>query len=377
MIRKPALAFVVAAIALSGCGQGSAAVEEQFGSGEAAESELSTSATAAALRRFLSQVGGEARFVLPESSDFAAIPQDPRNPLTAAKVELGRLLFHEPALLSLPKTKNGASSSSCAACHQARAGFQAGLRQGLGEGGSGFGEAGEGRVPSPGVDPALIDAQPIRSPSAMNGAWQPNQLWNGQFGATHLNVGTEAKWTSGTPKAKNHLGFQGLETQAIAGQDVHRLSVSGIAHLPRYQQLFEEAFPHEPSATRMNQVNAGLAIAAFERTLLANKAPFQRWLKGDSGAMTKAQLTGALLFFGKARCSSCHTGPALNSMAFHVVGMGDSSARTSSGATPPNLITSAAVASPGGTKTCSRSRCHSSTTSATLGSSATAAPSRV
>ena len=36
-------------------------------------------------------------------------------------------------------------------------------------------------------------------------------LWNGQFGATSLNEGTEALWTEGTPKEKNHLGFEGLE----------------------------------------------------------------------------------------------------------------------------------------------------------------------
>ena len=66
-----------------------------------------------------------------------------------------------------------------------------------------------------------------------------------------------------------------------------------------------------------------LAIAAFERTLLANQSPFQEWLKGNTSAMTDREKEGAVLFFGKAECVSCHTGPALNSMAFYALGMGD------------------------------------------------------
>ena len=38
---------------------------------------------------------------------------------------------------------------------------------------------------------------------------------------------------------------------------------------------------------------------------------------------TTSQMRGALLFFGKAKCSTCHTGPALNSMSFHALGMKD------------------------------------------------------
>ena len=50
-------------------------------------------------------------------------------------------------------------------------------------------------------------------------------LWNGQFGATGPNEGTEASWGEGTPKFNNHLGYQGIETQAIAGLTVHRMGI--------------------------------------------------------------------------------------------------------------------------------------------------------
>jgi cytochrome c peroxidase len=68
---------------------------------------------------------------------------------------------------------------------------------------------------------------------------------------------------------------------------------------------------------------AGLAIAAYERTLLANQAPFQRWLKGQYSAMTDMEKRGAIVFFNQGNCVSCHTGPALNSMAFYALGMND------------------------------------------------------
>ncbi|NBC06750.1 MAG: c-type cytochrome, partial [Bacteroidetes bacterium] len=72
-----------------------------------------------------------------------------------------------------------------------------------------------------------------------------------------------------------------------------------------------------------NRITAGLAIAAYERTLLANEAPFQRWLRGEQDAMNTLEKEGALVFFGKGNCASCHTGPALNSMEFHAIGLGD------------------------------------------------------
>src|SRR4051794_31233596 len=89
----------------------------------------------------------KADFILPQSNDLASIPQDPQNPLTAEKVQLGQLLFHETKLGGNPKVASGIYTYSCASCHHAEAGFQSGLAQGIGEGGIGFGLTGEGRVP--------------------------------------------------------------------------------------------------------------------------------------------------------------------------------------------------------------------------------------
>ena len=276
------------------------------------------------LRQLLADLGGKEQFLLPDSDDYSAIPQDPNNPLYEQKVRLGRLLFHETGLGATPKNAAHVNQYSCASCHFAGAGFQAGRFQGIGEGGTGFGFNGERRSVAPAALLEELDVQPIRTPAALNVAYQEVMLWNGQFGATGINAGTEDRWTAGTPIANNWRGFQGVETQALAGLGVHRLMVNAdIVDSLGYRPLFDAAFPMLPESERYEVLPAALAIAAYERTLLANEAPFQLWLRGNPNAMTEPELRGAMIFFGKGGCNSCHTGPALNSMSFHALGMSD------------------------------------------------------
>lgn len=70
--------------------------------------------------------GGAQRLRLPDDGDYAAIPQDPRNPITASKVALGKLLFHDTMLGTVPAMGDMRNTYSCASCHNARFGFQAG-----------------------------------------------------------------------------------------------------------------------------------------------------------------------------------------------------------------------------------------------------------
>ena len=263
-------------------------------------------------------------FKLPSSDDYGSIPQDPNNPITREKVELGQLLFHESAFSTEGEFPITVETYSCASCHHAAAGFQSGLAQGVGEGGQGFGLMGEGRIRNSLCEPTLCDVQPIRTPTVLNGAYQPLMLWNGQFGATSLNEGTEHLWTPDTPKETNNLGFEGLEIQAIAGLSVHRITIDEASVVSNdYKQLFDDAFGDIPVAERYNTTTAGLAIAAYERTVMSNESPFQKYLGGNSFAMSDYEKEGAILFFGKAQCSSCHTGPALNKMEFHALGMNE------------------------------------------------------
>ena len=277
------------------------------------------------LDRLESLYGSHEYLILPLSQDYSNIPGDPGNPLSEAKVQLGKLLFHETALGTEALLPEGLRTYSCASCHHSKAGFQSGLLQGIGEGGVGFGLGGEIRKASENYRPIDIDVQPIRTPTILNTAYQEVMLWNGQFGSTGVNEGTRPSWEPGTPKEANRLGFEGLETQAIAGMGVHRLSLDEklILENPVYKELFDQAFSDIQQEERYSTLNAALAIAAYERTVLSNQAPFQRWLTGDYNAMNEEQVRGAELFFGKAECYSCHSGPGLNSMSFHALGMSD------------------------------------------------------
>lgn len=269
-----------------------------------------------------SPTGSISGLILPDSRDYSAIPQDPRNPITDAKVELGRLLFHETGIAVDPLQPENALTYSCASCHHAAAGFQAGTIQGIGEGGLGFGVRGEGRV----ADLATVDhdVQAARSPTILNVAFQENMLWNGQFGATGVNEGTEAQWTPDTPKELNHLGYQGVETQAIAGLAVHRLNADNdFIRSSEYRQLFERAFPTLPEDQRYTHEFVGLAIAAYERTVMANESRWQKYLRGNTYALDDVEKLGAELFFSKAECYTCHNGPALSAMEFTAIGLAD------------------------------------------------------
>jgi len=261
-------------------------------------------------------------FAFPESDDFGSIPQDPNNPLSADKVELGALLFHETALATNPVKPEAAGTYSCATCHHAGAGFQAGILQGIGEGGSGWGQNGEGRRAETSYAPDEVDIQLIRTPSVLNTAYQEVMGWAGSFGVRGPNRGSDILWEEGTLFEVNKLGYDGLESQAIAALMRHRmdsLENSIVATDPTYQALWEAVFPGEPVTTEL----VGLAIAAYERTLLANRAPFQRWLKGERMALSAAEKRGAIVYFSKGDCETCHTGPSLNQMDFYALGMPD------------------------------------------------------
>jgi cytochrome c peroxidase len=263
--------------------------------------------------------------ILPQSDHFDSIPQDPLNPLTPEKVALGKLLFHETRLGGNSKFPEGLYTYSCASCHHAEAGFQSGLAQGIGDGGVGFGFTGEARVPSSVYPVEFVDVQPIRTPTVLNSAYQEVMLWDGEAGATGVNAGTQYAWTAGTSKENNFLGYRGLETVGIGALKKHRFIVDTdwLSSTPEYKDLFDQAFPDLPAEQRISSITISLAIAAYERTLLPNQAPFQRWLKGERKALTPDENMGRGLFFGKAKCGRCHAGPALNSMAFYSLGMSD------------------------------------------------------
>jgi cytochrome c peroxidase len=86
-----------------------------------------------------------------------------------------------------------------------------------------------------------------------------------------------------------------------------------------YRQLFGRAFGGRQPITA-DQL--GKALAAFQRSLTANNAPFDRYMRGDAGAMTGAQVRG-MRRFERVGCINCHHGPMFSDYTLHVLGVPD------------------------------------------------------
>lgn len=266
-----------------------------------------------------------AHFILPSENDYANIPQSPENPLTKEKVELGKLLFFEPAFSIEPKHYQSLSTFTCSSCHVPERGFRAGRVQGIADGGEGFGNFGDGRVVNDLYDESEIDAQGARPLAVLNTAFVTNTMWNGSFGSIGVNVGTEDQWGVSDPAtARNNTYYGSLESQNIEGLITHRMNYTEERiQAFGYKKLFDDAFPELPPERRYSREAASFALSAFLRSLLTNQAPFQKWLKGDSHAMTENQKSGAIIFFGKAGCVRCHSEPNLGSKNFEALGVKD------------------------------------------------------
>ena len=263
-------------------------------------------------------------YVLPNENDLHLIPQDPKNPLTPQKVELGKLMFHDTGLGQDPMKEAGRGTYSCASCHVSEAGFRPGNFQGIADGGVNFGIGGEDRVKNTLYSDDELDVQSARPLSMVNVAYVSNTFWNGQFGGGNVNEGTEDVWDLRDDTELNHLGFEGIETQNMDGLIAHRITINKeLLDEYGYTFLFDQVFADVPVEERYTIATASLAFSAYIRTILANRAPFQDWLKGDREALGYEEKKGAILFFEKAQCIQCHYNQNLGSSEFHALGVTD------------------------------------------------------
>lgn len=270
-------------------------------------------------------IGDKDRYILPDTKDYANIPQSAANPLTDDKVALGKLLFFEPAFGIENKYASGKNTFACGSCHVPAAGFRPGRFQGIADGGYGFGVQGEARIKNPIYPEDSIDAQGARPLTVLNVAFVTNSMWNGSFGSDGVNVGTESMWGVFDPgTAINHQRLGNLEGQNIEGLKVHRLNYpKNLVEQYGYKELFDKAFPDMPESDRYSRKAASFAISAYIRALTTTEAPFQRWLKGDETAMDDQQKRGAILFFDKLNCDLCHFEKNLGSNSFAALGVND------------------------------------------------------
>lgn len=178
------------------------------------------------------------------------------NPMTAAKVELGRKLFFDSRLSADGKV-------SCASCHDPQLGFA------------------DGKVVAEGIGGKLGSRN---SPTLLNALFNPNQFWDGRAGTLEEQA------------------VEPLVNPLEMGNASHDEVVGRLRALPEYRAEFQSVFGGEVNIARV-----GLAIAAYERTLIAADSPFDRFLHGQTDAISDQAKRGLALFRGRARCSRCHT----------------------------------------------------------------------
>jgi len=262
-----------------------------------------------------SKTGSYDAYIMPSSSDYASLPnQDVKNPITAEKVALGKMLFFETGIGLAPKYPVSKEAYSCSSCHIPERSFTAGRFQGIADGAVGFGLSGEGRKKNPAYTGGEVDAQGARPLPVINTTYVTNALWAGSFGSFNVNEGTESVWSNDTLTEINYKGLMGLEANNERALIVHRQVINKeVTDSLGYTAMFDAAFPEIPENERYTLQTGAFAISAYFRTILTNEAPFQKWLKGDVTAMTDQQKEGALVFFGKAGCVNCHNSPSLNS----------------------------------------------------------------
>ena len=250
-----------------------------------------------------------------------------------ALVDLGRSLFFDKLL-------SGNRDVSCATCHDPTAHAGDALSLPIGTGGSGVGLArtlGTGR-----------NFVPRNAPSLLNQGlgffylfWDGRVNEEGGFGRfrTPVNVVlpnglNNLLAAQAMLPVLNRAEMRGLTgDRDIAGTpnelatiadasaaEVWNATMRRLLAVQAYQAKFSAAYPGTPVSSLGFQ-HAANAIAAFEvDAFTRTNSPFDRFLSGNDRAMSNEQKRGALLFFGKARCSTCHSGPLLGGQSFANVG---------------------------------------------------------
>ncbi|MEO7276061.1 MAG: cytochrome c peroxidase, partial [Vicinamibacterales bacterium] len=108
-------------------------------------------------------------------------------------------------------------------------------------------------------------------------------------------------------------GEVGSSDRAVAS------AVTRVAAIPEYRRLFTRVFG---GTSALSEQNLGRALAAFQRTLLANNAPFDRYMRGDTTALAAEQVRG-MDQFQSVGCVNCHNGPMFSDFTTHVLGVPD------------------------------------------------------
>jgi cytochrome c peroxidase len=113
--------------------------------------------------------------------------------------------------------------------------------------------------------------------------------------------------------------FEEMRGNAYPEDKAVDVVLSRLKAIAEYRTRFSKAFG---SADAINAGNLGKALATFQRSLVANNSPFDRYMRGESTAMSPAQLRG-MRRFNRIGCGNCHNGPMFSDYKGHVLSVPD------------------------------------------------------
>ena len=189
------------------------------------------------------------------------------NPTTPQKVDLGKKLFFDTRL-------SGDNTKSCASCHLPDKAFTDGLPRARGAGA----------------------IQLRNTPTLINVGFYTSYFWDGR--ATSLEEQALAP----------------IQSPAEMNQNIDELEKE-LNKTAGYRAQFQAVF-----GSPATKANIARALAAFQRTLISRNSPFDRFLAGDSSALSEEASHGWELFKGAAGCIRCHNGPNLSDGKFYRLG---------------------------------------------------------
>jgi cytochrome c peroxidase len=220
--------------------------------------------------------------------------------------DLGRLLWFDPI-------QGLNDDNSCAGCHSPTHGF--GDTQPIAIGVDNNGIVGPGRTGP---------RNQRRSPMVINNAFYPTLMWNSRFNAPSGDPFDNSQgFVFPAPEGTTLSYLPHLLTAQAFIPPTERVEAAGF-HFPgdnddlraevvrrlnttdEYRKRFARVFPHVKAGGPITFDDFAAAIAEFEFTLVFADAPIDRYARGVRNALTTSQKLGAVLFFGRAGCVSCH-----------------------------------------------------------------------
>lgn len=209
---------------------------------------------------------------LPPLASLPPVPVPADNPMSDAKVELGKKLFWDGRL-------SGNGSMGCVVCHQPELGWSTGTAISFGY---------------PGTEHWR------NSQTIYNAAYYNKLFWEGNIPSLEAQALAAA-------------------SGAVAGNGDTSMMEMRLRFVPDYVAAFREMF-----GTEWPHINdAWKAIAAFQRTIVSDpkKVPFDRYLAGEEAALSDAAKRGRELYLGQANCIACHNGPLASDQRFYNLGV--------------------------------------------------------